>query len=249
MRFLLPFIGHILHHAVDDEVQQSTALVWLAEFVDFAPEVMVPFAPRLIPAMLPNLAHHVMMIQDAAKLTNERLFNVIRSLPVAQEGTASASAASVKSGEKIPTAKFPRSPTPTLSGPSGRQSSLGNLIRENVPPDLVQNGETPQRSRSGTVVDSSATPRPAQISEVATANQDGSRSHSPSASVHSQAGATLVSSQTQQDDNTAAADPFDYQTMVTELTVQFLSEFEETRVTALKWLIMLHQKVPKKVRL
>ena len=42
-------------------------------------------------------------------------------------------------------------------------------------------------------------------------------------------------------------DPFDYQSTVNELTIQFLSEFEETRVAALKWLIMLHQKAPKKV--
>jgi len=42
-------------------------------------------------------------------------------------------------------------------------------------------------------------------------------------------------------------DPFDYQATVNELTIQFLSEYEETRVTALKWLIMLHQKAPKKV--
>jgi vacuole morphology and inheritance protein 14 len=44
------------------------------------------------------------------------------------------------------------------------------------------------------------------------------------------------------------ADLFDYQATVNELTIQFLSEFEETRVAALKWLIMLHQKAPKKVR-
>jgi vacuole morphology and inheritance protein 14 len=42
-------------------------------------------------------------------------------------------------------------------------------------------------------------------------------------------------------------DFFDYQATVNELTIQFLSEFEETRVAALKWLIMLHQKAPKKV--
>jgi hypothetical protein len=35
---------------------------------------------------------------------------------------------------------------------------------------------------------------------------------------------------------------------VNALTIQFLSEHEETRVAALKWLIMLHQKAPKKVR-
>lgn len=46
---------------------------------------------------------------------------------------------------------------------------------------------------------------------------------------------------------TEEADLFDYQATVNELTIQFLSEFEETRVAALKWLIMLHQKAPKKV--
>jgi vacuole morphology and inheritance protein 14 len=44
------------------------------------------------------------------------------------------------------------------------------------------------------------------------------------------------------------ADQFNYQATVNELTIQFLSEHEQTRVAALKWLIMLHQKAPKKVR-
>jgi len=42
-------------------------------------------------------------------------------------------------------------------------------------------------------------------------------------------------------------DAFDYQATVNALTIQFLSEHEETRVAALKWLIMLHQKAPKKI--
>ena len=45
----------------------------------------------------------------------------------------------------------------------------------------------------------------------------------------------------------STSEPFDYQAMVSALTVQFLSEHEDTRVAALKWLIMLHQKVPQKV--
>ncbi len=39
----------------------------------------------------------------------------------------------------------------------------------------------------------------------------------------------------------------DYQATVNALTIQFLSEHEETRVAALKWLIMLHQKAPRKI--
>ena len=43
------------------------------------------------------------------------------------------------------------------------------------------------------------------------------------------------------------SEQFDYQATVNALTIQFLSEHEDTRVAALKWLIMLHQKAPKKV--
>lgn len=39
----------------------------------------------------------------------------------------------------------------------------------------------------------------------------------------------------------------DYPATVNALTLQFLNEFEETRVVALEWLIMLHKKAPRKV--
>ncbi|KAL4985475.1 vacuolar protein 14 C-terminal Fig4p binding-domain-containing protein [Aspergillus falconensis] len=39
----------------------------------------------------------------------------------------------------------------------------------------------------------------------------------------------------------------DYGSAVTSLTLQFLSEYETTRIAALSWLIMLHRKAPKKV--
>ncbi len=41
-------------------------------------------------------------------------------------------------------------------------------------------------------------------------------------------------------------DPFDYLATVDALRIQFMGEHEDTRVSALKWLIMLHQKIPKK---
>lgn len=43
-------------------------------------------------------------------------------------------------------------------------------------------------------------------------------------------------------------DPFDARETVNQLTLQFLSEHEETRIAALEWLSMLHQKSPKKVK-
>ena len=39
----------------------------------------------------------------------------------------------------------------------------------------------------------------------------------------------------------------DYLATVNALTLQFLNEYEETRVVALEWLIMLHKKAPRKV--
>lgn len=209
---------------------------------------MVPFTPRLIPAILPNLAHHVSMIQNAANRTNKLLFSVIQNLPIAQDAALSPGASVKSGGDKMPTAKFPRSPTPTISSPSGRQSALSNQITRDVSSaDSSQDGQQLQRSRSGTVTDTS-TPRPSQLAEVASSNPDASRSHSPAASVHSQGGTNLSHPNSQQQLQEEPADPFDYQAAVNELTIQFISEFEETRVSALKWLIMLHQKVPKKVR-
>jgi vacuole morphology and inheritance protein 14 len=90
------------------------------------------------------------------------------------------------------------------------------------------------------------TPRPAAPTEILPpVASSSSRPHSP-ASLSSLTGppnGNLTTSPAAEE-----LDPFDYQKTVNELTVQFLSEFEETRVAALKWLIMLHQKAPKKVR-
>lgn len=51
-----------------------------------------------------------------------------------------------------------------------------------------------------------------------------------------------------QDDYEPDGRKFQYGATVNELTLQFLSDNEETRVAALEWLLMLHQKAPRKVR-
>jgi vacuole morphology and inheritance protein 14 len=150
-------------------------------------------------------------------------------------------------GERIPTTKFPRSPTPTMSI-TGRQSVLSNQIsRDASSPDLADNPAL-QRSRSGTVVDPSTTPRPSQLAEVANATNtvDDSRSQSPVASLNSQRGGNVPGVDSQSPEE-SPRDPFDYQLAVYELTALLDSQFVDTRVSALKWLIMLHQKVPTKV--
>ncbi|KAJ3982058.1 vacuolar protein 14 C-terminal Fig4p binding-domain-containing protein [Lentinula detonsa] len=234
-----------------DEIQQSTALRWLAEFISFASEVMIPFTPRLIPAILPNLAHHANMIQTIAVRTNKLLLNVIQVLPSPTE-------LPTRSQEKPPSTRFQISPTPTAaSAPttasnsrqptmakdpsSSRDASSPEAATETTSPPLINansssaSGVSLVRPR-GSGVDLSMTPR-AGVPETLPSP---SRPQSP-VSVVSHSNQNLQASITEE------PDIFDYQATVNELTIQFLSEFEETRVAALKWLIMLHQKAPRKI--
>jgi vacuole morphology and inheritance protein 14 len=93
------------------------------------------------------------------------------------------------------------------------------------------------------------TPRATPAVEILPTSSSGSsRPHSPHSFNNppaSNLNGNLVNGQPANEET----DPFDYQATVNELTIQFLSEFEETRVAALKWLIMLHQKAPRKVGL
>ena len=218
------------------------ALRWLAEFLTFAQDVMVPFTPRLIPAILPNLAHHVAMIQSAAIRTNKLLLNVVQNLPSPLETPPTTRPIA----ERPQPSRIPRSPTPTTSTTNSRQSTLGSQVsqasREVATPDILPDVPPLQRHRTSNA-ELSLTPRPAAVAEISASSSEPSRPHSP-VSLVSQPGmnGNLASSQQQEE-----TDLFDYQATVNELTIQFLSEFEETRVAALKWLIMLHQKAPKKV--
>ncbi|KAG8757376.1 hypothetical protein FRC11_004590 [Ceratobasidium sp. 423] len=199
-----------------DEIQQTTALGWISKFLEFAPEVMVPFTPRLIPAILPNLAHHIPAMQSAAAQTNQRLFSLIQDLPsppVTTGGVPSSSAQSLRNAPSSPVSAGPRltvteSATPNDSNEK-QQPQPTKLRTTTLPVDTVS-------IASGSAVESSQGPA--------------SRPHSP------------IPSTLPED-----PDPFDYQSTVNGLTIQFLSEHEETRIFALKWLIMLHQKAPKKI--
>ncbi|KAG7097322.1 hypothetical protein E1B28_004681 [Marasmius oreades] len=206
------------------EIQQSTALRWLAEFLTFASDVLVPFTPRLLPAILPNLAHHDPMIQSAAIRTNKLLLSVIQNLPSPPPDKP-------RTQDKPPASRAQASPTPTAN--TSRQSTSGKESKEVSSPESPAdvNPPVPLVRPRGSGTDLSTIPA-----------SDASRPHSPISSLsHSGQSHVLQSSVFEE------PDPFDYQATVNELTVQFLSEFEETRVAALKWLIMLHQKAPKKI--
>ena len=232
--------------SLDDEIQQSTALRWLAEFLTFAHDVMVPFTPRLVPAILPNLAHHVSMIQSAAIQTNKLLLGVIQKLPSPQE-PSQAKPATI---DKSVISKIPRSPTPTTSTTNSRQSTLNSQVssKDGLVSDLASDPQpqNSQRSRlNASNIDPSMTPRAAPAIEIPpTSSSNSSRPHSPVSFNHpSNPNGNMVNGHAVNEET----DLFDYQATVNELTIQFLSEFEETRVAALKWLIMLHQKAPRKV--
>lgn len=204
---------------------------------------MVPFTPRLIPAILPNLAHHVAMIQAAAIRTNKLLLGVIQALPSPVESLRLPT-------ERQTSSRVLGSPTPTSSATTSRQSTVGNGSRGEVssPESMVDNTQSTapsKRSRRSTM---ETTPRAVSSQEMAPPstipNSEPSRSHSP-VSFNSQTGQSIIT--IPQSQSPEEVDFFDYQATVNELTIQFLSEFEETRVAALKWLIMLHQKAPKKV--
>lgn len=207
-----------------DEIQQSTALRWLSEFLTFASDVMLPFTPRLIPAVLPNLAHHVEMIQGPALRTNKLLMDVIQDLPPPQPPQKNLAAAK-------PGSISGPSPTPSAGPTTKRDSTSPRDTRDASSPETVP--ETPLPSgvtrSKGSGVDISVKPPQATVQSPTT------ESRAPSPAL------TTMTAPVAEDE------PFDYQATVTELTVQFLSEYEETRVSALKWLIMLHQKAPRKI--
>ncbi|KDQ15363.1 hypothetical protein BOTBODRAFT_31687 [Botryobasidium botryosum FD-172 SS1] len=255
-----------------DEIQQSTALRWIAEFLDFVQPVMVPFTPRLIPAILPNLAHHVPAMQSAAIQTNQNLFGVIQSLPMltsnqssqppaqpstpvlpARTLTTAASSSSLQTMQSIPAA-----PGQT-SGPARTQSAGESADTGPTPIPMRQNSLTVSTlaenfGKHRAVAHTQPPPLPEPVPPYTeSASSQSSRPHSPSQSFGPNGvpaltpiippASPVVTSAAPYEE----ADPFDYQATVNMLTVQFLSEHEETRVAALKWLIMLHQKAPKKI--
>lgn len=252
---------------------------------------MVPFTPRLIPAILPNLAHHVHAIQSAALQTNSNLFSVIESLP------SPPSTQPLTSQPSVTVNASGASSVRTTPGSPPLFSDLQSLPfpRSAVQTDTKLDASTPTQSRSQIPLpaddrgQSAARPKPRErpppSSEVSPPGETASRPQSPNANLKL-AASTATTTTSQQ--NTATSnvatlttiwqqsqaqgggyaseappaevpnpfafsadepdpDPFDYQATVSGLMVQFLSEYVETRVEALKWLLMLHQKAPKKV--
>lgn len=237
----------------DDEIQQSTALLWLAELLTFTQEVMVPFTPRLIPAILPNLAHHVPMIQSYAIRTNKLLLSVIQSLPSPSEPPSRQStlpserpASVVARAAPASPSVVPASPPPPRQStqvpiPTSRESGSVESLTDSAASPALSNITMQKRASLQAQVEGAQPSRlPISLDSQLPVRSPTPRPPSPQSSGSAAAPASV--------ERELPTDAFDYQTTVNALTIQFLSEHEETRVAALKWLIMLHQKVPKKVR-
>jgi vacuole morphology and inheritance protein 14 len=229
----------------DDEIQQSTALLWLAELLTFTQEVMVLFTPRLIPAILPNLAHHVPMIQSSAIRTNKLLLSVIQALPSPSEPPSRQGTLPTERPVPVVARASPASPS-LVSGqstqvPISRETGSVESLTDSTASLTPSNITMQKRASLQAQAESAQPPRlPISLDGQLPVRSPTPRPPSPQSSGSA---AALASAERE-----GPTDAFDYQATVNALTIQFLSEHEETRVAALKWLIMLHQKAPKKVR-
>ncbi|KAL9938951.1 hypothetical protein V8E36_001764 [Tilletia maclaganii] len=198
-------IGHI---ADPDEEIQATTLQWIAEFLLVIKSVVLPFTPRLIPAILPNLAHHSPAIQHAAQRTNDVLYRTILELP------------SPEAEESVATTKSGPNAASTASRPPGSR----------------------ERERSATISSPPLSPR---LRMLPLAGSTARAASGPGPSLIQQAASRSLPRDLSS--GSLASEPFDYHSTVNALTLQLLDEHEETRVTALQWLLMLHTNAPRKI--
>lgn len=183
------------HVGGPDEEIQATTQQWIAELLMVVKEVVIPFTPRLIPSILPNIAHHSPAIQNAANVLNVNLYQIIEemnwSTPVqgkSEEGASSPKAEGLNSPEK--------------------RKMTSPAISPRLKPIVEAHGGTGQSSEGALGV------------SLSSSNENASK---------------------------VTGDPFDLQSTVNVLTLQLIDEHEETRVSALEWLLMLHQKAPRRI--
>ena len=166
-------------------------------------------------------------IQTAAVKTNQLLFGVIQSLPI-----TSPTVSPITAVPPVPP-KVSEGVEPVVALPPNRLS----LAKDGVTAIVGGTG-----SSSSSILEKDSTPFP-------TAASVSSRAESPMPDAAGPLGVSgeKLNALSPVKEEKNSSEPFDYQAMVSALTVQFLSEHEDTRVAALKWLIMLHEKVPQKV--
>ncbi|KAM0792832.1 hypothetical protein ACM66B_002598 [Microbotryomycetes sp. NB124-2] len=217
----------IEHLSFPDEEIQATCLRWIAEFLLFVQPVMVPFAPRLIPVILSSLAHHVGSIRTAANDTNDNLFAVIQAIPVPSTPPPTPGPHLSPQHQHL---AAPGKASDSASGAAGRGRSLPSTSPPLPSVPFSGSGRMPSSERTMAY---KSQPVDSVVSSTLVSHGD---TDTRSRSSTSDTGTGLGDS-----------DPFDYGATVNALTLQFLNEHEETRVAALEWITMLHQKAPRKI--
>ncbi|GAA6008586.1 hypothetical protein JCM11491_003357 [Sporobolomyces phaffii] len=238
----------VRHLDVQDEEIQSICLHWIASFLEFVPGTLIPFAPKIIPVILKCLAHHVPAIQATARATNDVFYSIVYALPDPD----------------------PRKPTAHPPQPQQHQSSPAALptLRKDTSPTLAQLPRDRNLTSSpppSSIPFPSATPGFAPRHDRNKPGSDASIGFQPMSQPPSTVSLARFAEPPSQDITTDSVDDsfrfgsdeasfldefdvrFDYAATVNEVTFALVSENEETQVAALQWLLMLHQKAPRKI--
>ncbi|KAI0287644.1 vacuolar protein 14 C-terminal Fig4p binding-domain-containing protein [Russula brevipes] len=211
-----------------DEIQQSTALLWLAELLTFTQEVMSSAVRtnKLLLSVIQSLPSPSEPPSRQSTLPSERAAPLVARVPPASPSLVSASPPPSRQNTQIPTSRE-----------SGSVESLADSTNPPTPSNLTMQ----KRASLQMQVES------AQPSRLLTSLEGQFPARSPTPRPPSPQSLGSAAAPIPAPEREVPADAFDYQATVNALTIQFLSEHEETRVAALKWLIMLHQKAPKKI--
>ncbi|CAH7682821.1 vacuolar protein 14 C-terminal Fig4p binding-domain-containing protein, partial [Phakopsora pachyrhizi] len=227
----------------DSEEIQSTCLRWIGELIKIDQSVMIPFTPRLIPIILRCLSHDRPYIKQVAIEANYDLFTAIEHLPTPP-----------------PPLVVPQ-PSPSLpllpSSPSIPQNAAtGSPMTQ---PEPEKRRQSRQFGPQGPSLIEKAKAKIAKAERASAVQAKGPLSWAPTrfrklgapneriAEPLNHQGPPTPTTVKPPDEAQLPPDPLDYPLTVNSLTLQFIDQHEETRLAALKWLMMLHNKVPHKI--
>jgi len=218
-------------HDITEEIQ-ALCLKWLSEIIQIDQSVIIPSTPQLIPIILGCLSHERNYIKDIAIGANYSLFHAIQQLPTP------------------PPPSLPRVPPP----PRQQPLPLPEVDKRKHDPRISSHlSHSVEKFRNRIMPpDRGTAPFPPTPSTWTIRPRKGARPNGIAEEIAKPIADDESRTETPPKEETppieeAPSDPLDYTLTVNALTLQFLNEYEETRLAALKWLMMLHNKVPNKI--
>ncbi|OAV99037.1 hypothetical protein PTTG_02423 [Puccinia triticina 1-1 BBBD Race 1] len=209
---------------ITEEIQ-ALCLKWLSEIIQIDQSVIIPFTPRMIPIILGCLSHERNYIKDIAIGANYNLFHAIQQLPTPPPPS-------------LP--PVPPPPPPPVNVPDNDKRKHDPRLSSHVSHSVDKFRNRIMRPERG---NPPSTPTP---STWTIRPRRGTRPNGIAEEVVKPTPDHEVQAETPPKEE-IPPDPLDYALTVNALTLQFLNEYEETRLAALKWLMMLHNKVPNKI--